>query len=199
MFGKGNDKSGVDPLAIQGEAAKRYAAMASSAGMASGAPDKQSTDYYSAIAAGGPAASTAAAPQIAFYKRQLANSRQQVRDYMPRGGAQSRANRQLTAAAPGQITSIYSKQIQDAMAKLQEIARQKESTSMTANSGAATVGSALAEQARLKAASSGNAWASLAGPLGYFFGSRTGAPTSTSTTGRTPPYVAPDPRVWQGP
>jgi hypothetical protein len=78
----------------------------------------QAADYYKGIAAGGPQAQKALAPQVEATRRQYKIGRESIDAQAPRGGARDRAMRQSQLSEAGDVGRLFSGRIDESMNQL---------------------------------------------------------------------------------
>lgn len=175
MFGK---KEANESAALARQAAQRYSQMSAGLEAEAGPQRRQVGDYYSGIIKGGPEAMKVAAPEVSFIKRQFANARQQARDYLPRGGAQVRAQQKITMAQPGAIGDALSKKISEALERLTQISQANTQGSFENTGGVSRSSEQIGQIAEQKRATGIGLIGAALSPVGMILGSRAGsAPT----------------------
>lgn len=151
-------------------AADRYAKLAQE----QYAPAKQAQDkafnYYGGIVDGNKNAYRVAAPEVNFMKRQFANAKSQVRDYLPAGGQKNRAYRDLAMSQPGAISSVFQKKIEESLARLASLGQQGVGNTLNANQGVSAAGDSLAQLSAARANAVSSAIGGITGLAGFAFG-----------------------------
>jgi hypothetical protein len=157
-------------MSLQSDAADRYTKLAEDLNTeAKPARDLVGT-YWKSIIGGGPEAYKAVGPQVSFVKRQFAQARNTVRDHVPNGGAKQRAYRDLAIAEPGQIGALFSSKIDEAIARLGNLANFSTEQTLAANSGIGSVGDSLARLSAMRAQAVASGLGGLASTIGIFTG-----------------------------
>lgn len=188
MFGKDIAKQGKS---LQQQAASRYSTMAGELATEAGPQGKTVSNYATGIVKGGPEALKVVAPQVSYLRRQMETARQQVRDNVPRGGAQQRAQMGITAAKPGAEQRIFSDQVQAALDRLTQLSQYNTGASMQANSGVANVGANLSNLANQQDATATSGLGSIFGPIGFALSQLIGAGGGGKTTTSPMPVSLP--------
>lgn len=167
---------------IQQQAADRYSKMAEQF-LTESTPQRNLVgNYYSGIIKGGPEAHRVAAPEVAYMKKQFASARDGVRDYMPAGGQKTRAYRDLAVQQPGAISGVFQKKIEDALARLSNLATGSSQGALSANQGLSGSGAALGQLAAARGQAVGSAIGGLANLAGFGLGGGFSSGSSKGTT-----------------
>lgn len=122
-----------------------------------------------------------AAPEISYLKRQFANARQNVSDYVAPGGQKNRAQRDLAMAEPGAAQRVVSSKIEDALRQLAALGGSNTGLSLSATGGVSAAGDSLARLAESRARAVSSAIGGLSGLAGFAFGGGFGGTRSVGT------------------
>lgn len=179
-FGKEASKQGQ---AYTQQSASRYSQMLNETQAPAAAQRNQVGDYYSSIIKGGPEAQRVAAPQVSYLKRQMAAAQGQIRDNLPRGGAQQRARMSLAAAQPGQVGKIFSDNIASALERLNQLAQFNTQAAMSAAGGVSQAGQGLSNLGAQQNASETGVLGSVLGPIGFALAQQMMGPKQAGSSG----------------
>lgn len=168
-MGKGAGRKAED---IQTQAANRFTALGEQLN-AEAKPDRAAArDYYSSIIKGGPEAFKAIAPQTEFVKKQFKAASDTLMRSLPRGGAITRAKRDLSIAQAGEIGNLFTNKIDEAVSRIAQLGVFGTQAGLDANRGSVAAGDSLANLSAQRANAVAGGVGGIAGAAGTFFGLR---------------------------